>query len=122
MNQYHPEINTAAYSVEWLQTRREHLAKIGLYGSINEKKSAHRKAELAAIDTGLKARGEKAMQVRRPNRAARRLPDSGPADVARPRLDCFPPPAQRPLVSTGYSSAVNAVNSDYQPRKNSVYA
>lgn len=115
MNSYFPNINPAAHSIEHLQARRAVLARLGLSGDINQKRSIHRKAELAAIDTHLRGQGERPQQVRRVMRHA------SATDIACVQAHAVPAlPIAAP--TNGYSRAVRAVCVAYAPARHSVYA
>lgn len=116
MNRYYPEINCAAHTLPFLQARRVELAQLGLSGGLNEKRSVHRKAELRAIDAGIRARGQ---QPVRPPRA-RVLPASAPSDVAQVQAHATLP-APPPASACGYSQALRAVGLHYAPVVHSVY-
>ena len=108
---YYPTINPAAYSLAWLQTRRDELARQGLRGTKAEKQSAQRKAELAAIDAGMRARGTRPTQLPR----TRVLPGSAPGDTARMQAHAQAP--RTPTGCNGYSQQLHAVARDFNPPK-----
>ena len=118
MNHYHPQINTAAHSLEWLQNRRDYLARIGLGGTINEKRSTQRKAEMRAIDAGIRARGHRPRQLPRPRPEPAAVPAPGLAHV----LPAAPALPTGPLGLCGYSTAVASAQKAYAPKPYSVYA
>lgn len=96
MNNYHPQINAAAYSREWLRTRHDELARIGRGGSPSEKKSVHRRAELAAIEAALAG---------------------APRPMRRVGIVDTPMVPARPAAARGYSADLQAVARDFNPTK-----
>lgn len=102
MSTYNPNINTDAYSLEWLQTRAANLRRVLMGGTKAQRLSTAASAELAAINYGIRHR---------------------PVD-ARPVAVPVPPVA-RPVVTLPvgpYSQELHKANRDNAPKLHSIYA